>query len=236
MPGGGNSYLLNEKNAIFFRRWLFRRFDYGGVLIEFAFSIPILISFLFFVCDHYRFFELKDKLKSSVYLAASMIQQISNTRSDKSLPMNDIKRIIYVSCLNMFHTNTMFKPWPFGVFFCIDIHYIKRINNNSYNHQSLWAHTGCDYPSPLGMYSAYYNVGKYNLSQVESISPDMICYKDGEERLCIVASYRKIGDFNKSKLGLFILEPKEIDNYQSIFMYKIVITPKPGLFPITRWN
>ena len=75
-----------------------------------------------------------------------------------------------------------------------------------------------------------------NKNQVANYHPDLVCNKDREERLCIVASYRKIGDFSKSKLGLFILEPKEIDNYQSIFMYKIVITPKPGLFPITRWN
>ncbi|MBQ7674714.1 MAG: hypothetical protein IJT36_09465, partial [Alphaproteobacteria bacterium] len=73
-----------------------------------------MISLLFFLCDHYRFYELKNKLKSSAYLAASMVQHISNTRTDKQLTVNDLARISYASCLNLFHTNTMFNPWPFS--------------------------------------------------------------------------------------------------------------------------
>ena len=55
----------------------------GGILIEFAFSVPILVGLLFFLCDHYRFYELKNKVKSSAYLAASMVQQITNNRTNK---------------------------------------------------------------------------------------------------------------------------------------------------------
>ena len=48
----------------------------GGILIEFTFSIPICIFLLFFVADHYRFYELKSKVKTSTYLVSSMIQQL----------------------------------------------------------------------------------------------------------------------------------------------------------------
>ena len=84
-------------------------YHHGGILIEFAFSIPIMIILLLFVHDHYRFYELKSKLKSSAYLVASMIQQLSNTRSDKQLTSTDLAHIVYASCLNLFHSNSVFS-------------------------------------------------------------------------------------------------------------------------------
>ena len=82
----------------------------GGILIEFAFSIPILIILLLFACKHYRFFELRDKLKASTYLVANMIQQITNTKVDKQI----LNRIAYASCLNLFHINFRFYALSFG--------------------------------------------------------------------------------------------------------------------------
>ena len=40
--------------------------------------------------------------------------------------------------------------------------------------------------------------------------------------------------YNKSKLGFFILEPqlkKSWDVSNNLFLYSLIITPKPGLFP-----
>ena len=96
-----------------------RYYHHGGILIEFAFSIPIIILLLLFVNDHYRFYELRNKIKSSAYLAASMLQQLGNTRTDKQLTSSNLSRISYVSCLNFFHTNTMFKPWSLGIYYVV---------------------------------------------------------------------------------------------------------------------
>ena len=223
----------NRRNGICYhkisRKGSTHRYNKGGILIEFAFSIPILIILLFFASDHYRLFELQDKLKASAYLAASMLQQIRNTKSDKQLTQNDLARIAYASCLNLFHTNSMFKPWPLGMYFAIDFWWVKRISENNYRLQTGWGTTASG-NSPNGMTK---NIGDRNAQTfegVKGIHPDMLCDKDGEEKLMIDCSYRKV-NFNKSKLGFFIITPQSSYASNYLFRYTLVITPKPGLFP-----
>ncbi|MBQ7674315.1 MAG: hypothetical protein IJT36_07375 [Alphaproteobacteria bacterium] len=54
-----------------------------------------MISLLFFLNDHYRMYELKNKIKSSAYLIASIIQQVKNTSNEKTLTKDDLKRIFW---------------------------------------------------------------------------------------------------------------------------------------------
>lgn len=169
-----------------------------------------------------------------------MIQQLTSTRSDKQLTKNDIGRIAYASCLNLFHTNSMFKPWPFGIAFSIDYYYVKRLNNNSYQYQYSWGST--DYssgtPSPKTMSKGCNDIVTKNQSEIEALHPDLVCNKDGEERLLIISAYgaTQYTRFNKSKLGFLIFEPNfydgVADNSLGNFFYKLVITLKPGLFPL----
>ena len=209
----------------------------GGILIEFAFSIPILIILLLFACDHYRFYELQDKVRSSTYLAASMIQQLGNTRTDKQLTAKDFGRIAYASCLNFFHNNTMCSPWPFGVYYLMDLFWVKRINSNKYQYQECWGST-FHWISLSQINGEIDSIKEITLSQVKAMHPDLECSKDGDERVLIECCYRRrysADKFNKSQLGFFILNPKVIQgtdgNKLSFFIYKLVITPKPGLFP-----
>ena len=69
--------------------------------------------------------------------------------------------------------------------------------------------------------------------------PDLVCDRDGDERLLVEALYRAKGDLKSLKrgLGFFLLEPKNTkgtDGYNALFLYKLVIVPKPGLFPVTE--
>ena len=203
---------------------------HAGVLIEFSFSIPVLILLLFFVCDHYRLQEFKDKIKLSVYLAASMIQQLTNTHADKQLTRRNLARILYASSLNLFHNNAMFSPWPLGIYVSFDFQYVKLLNSTSYQSQSGYIQTNKSASSdPSGM--NWYNVGTSTTVAATSVPPDMICAKDGEERLSIQYTYRKANNFSKNKLGLFIVDPPDL-GWGSIFRYRLVIVPKPGLFPV----
>ena len=208
----------------------------GGILIEFTFSIPLCIMLLFFINDHYRFYELKNKVKNSAYFAASMLQQIKNTKSDKQLTKEDFGRIAYASCLNFFHTNTMFTPWPFGVFYDTTFAYVKKIDSGTYQYQMTWACT-LEGTSPSGIYTQCGSVVTRTQAQVEAIHPDLVCNNIGEERVLISCYYRKhhIGFKNKGQLGFFILEPKTMTATNGrtaiFFMYDLVITPKPGFFP-----
>ena len=206
----------------------------GGILIEFAFSIPILIILLLFACDHYRFYELKDKIKTSAYLAASMVQQITNTKSDKQLTKKDIARIMYASCLNFFHTNTMFKPWPFGIYYIAHFYYVKRLSSNEYLYQMTYSCFDSG-NSPSNVPSVICNpLAKVTKSSIEMIHSDLICDKNGDERVFMECCYRKI-NFSKKKLGFFILNPqvvKGVDRCNNLFIYHLTVMPKPGVFPI----
>ena len=120
---------------------LSKRHYTGGILIEFTFSIPVCIILLFFVNDHYRLHELKNKLKSSSYLIASIIQQLKNSSTEKQLSLADFAKITYAGCLNLFHTNSMFKPWPLGISFNVGYYWVKRENTDSYKYQNFYVAT-----------------------------------------------------------------------------------------------
>ena len=207
----------------------------GCILIEFAFSIPILIILLLFACDHYRFYELKDKIKTSAYLATSMLQQLGNTRTDKQLTSTDCAHIAFASCLNFFHTNSMFEPSPFGIMYVAHFYYVKRINNNSYQYQKCFGATQ-NATSVQTMNKYCSSVTQKTLAKIQSLHPDLVCNKDGEERVLIECVYRAARNYkSKRQLGFFLLEPRTIrstlDNSDNFFSYCIVITPKPGILP-----
>ena len=219
----GGVFALLHRGLCFYKR------HKGGILIEFTFSIPVCIILLFFVNDHYRIYELKNKLKSSAYLAASMVQQLGNTRTNKQLTHKDLARISYASCLNLFHTNSMFSPYPLGIYFAIDYDWVKKIEANKYQHKQCWGTTSGT--SPQNMSNSSGNaISTKTEEKIEAIHSDLVCNGIGEEKLLISCYYRKVGgSFNKSKLGLFIMDP-QFGAYD--FKYKIIITPKPGLFPV----
>ncbi|MBQ7673356.1 MAG: hypothetical protein IJT36_02365 [Alphaproteobacteria bacterium] len=215
------------------------RYNKGGILIEFALSIPILISLLLFVFDHYRFYELKDKIKSSTYLAASIMQQLSNSREDKQLTQNDLKRITFASCLNLFHSNSMCYPWPLGIYPVIEWLYAKRLSDDSYQWQSSWTaiSTATEKGNSLDDFLGY-SIGSVTIktkSQIFSIFPDLTCSRDGDERILIRYWYRRSWkNYSKNKLGFFLLEPQIVPGQEwikDLFTYRLIIVPKPGLFP-----
>ncbi len=230
-----SNFSILLKNIVLFSRF-FRKFssyscNHGGILIEFAFSVPIVILLLYFVNDHYRFYELKNKARTSAYLAAGMVQQLGNKRTNKQLTKNDIARITYASCLNFFHNNSMFRPWPFGLYVVMDITYVKRITDDNYQYQFVWtATTAGTRPEEMNYYLG--SLETKTKSEIAQLKSDLICERNGDERIRILYCYRNYG-FSKKKLGLFILNPK-INVVGTIWESELIITPKPGLFPVTK--
>ena len=128
----------------------------------------------------------------------------------------------------------MFNPWPFGIIYIAHFHYVKRLSSDSYQFQKTYAGTDRG-TSPNNMDKSGVGTSTKTQAYVESLHPDLICQKDGEERVLIECVYRKASKFNKSKLGFFIMNPpnaRSTDGYSNICIYKLVITPKPGLFPV----
>ena len=164
-----------------------------------------------------------------------MLQHITNNRLDKQLTKRDFANIGYASCLNFFHTNTMFTPWPFGVYYVFACYWVKRVSSDSYQWQHCFGTTDPG-TSPASMHQNCRSIVTKSLSQIESTHPDLVCSKDGDERVLIEVIYRRASGFDKKKLGFFFLESKAskpaVDGYSAnIFIYHLVITPKPGLFP-----
>ena len=168
-------------------------------------------------------------------MAASMVQHVTNTRTDKQLTKKDLARIAYASCLNIFHTNSMFDPWPLGISFVIDFDWIKKIDRDKYEMRRAWGSTETG-NSPGNMYNGIAaEIEEMTLSQLVKKHPEYkplqsesFCYNNGDERLVISCYYRP-KNFNKSKLGLFLMNPS-FGSYD--FGYHLIITPKPGLFPV----
>ena len=163
-----------------------------------------------------------------------MVQQVTNTRTDKQLTEKDLARIAYASCLNLFHTNSMFDPWPLGIEFCIDFDWIKKTDKDKYEMRRTWGSTGIG-NSPNNMSNDTRAKEEKTLDQLIKAHPEYkplqsesFCYKVGDERLVISCYYRP-KNFNKSKLGLFLMNPS-FGSYD--FGYHLIITPKPGLFPV----
>ena len=164
-----------------------------------------------------------------------MVQQLTNNRSDKRLTTKDLARITFASCLNLFHTNTMFNPWPFGIFFAIDYDWLKKLDGNNYQWNETWATTQQG-TSPDTMYTGTSNT-KVTLDRLitvypalKSVQSELVCYNEGEEKL-IISCYFRPKNFNKSKIGLFLIN---LVFGNKDFGYHLVITPKPGLFPIEK--
>ena len=174
-----------------------------------------------------------------------MLQQISNNRTNKQITIKDIRNISYASCLNFFHTTTMFDQYPFGIYYVAHFYYVKRISSDSYQYQKSYGAT--DHSTSLEnmkniVAGSGDGVSTIRSAQVEAMHPDLICQNDDEERVLIDCNYGKVNwgseQFNKSKLGFFILNPSNVKSVDgrtnNAFVYQLVITPKPGLFPVKK--
>lgn len=148
---------------------------------------------------------------------------------------------MYVCCYNLFHTNTMYSPWPLGLEPNIYWIYAKRINANEYQCQfNRIYHTHSYSASSINMNNCFGSLHTKTPAQLQAISPDLICDNDGDERVLVWAFYLPYTDWNKMKMGFFILPIAKTsytanDTSVSVgvnFQYKVVFTPKPGLFPV----
>ena len=202
MPGGGSGRGLKATS--------FRKFchyfcsNHGGILIEFAFSIPLILMLLFFVNDHYRIYELKNKCKGSTYMIASMLQNVHNT-DNGFITIEDAKRITYAASLNLFHNNTMFSPWPLGICISCYIYYFKRISSSCYYgyYYHNETHQGS---SPTSMYDSQNKYTYSSASELTKLHPNLVLEKDGDEKVYIKFFYYPASSLsdtsiNKSNTG-----------------------------------
>ena len=145
-------------------------------------------------------------------------------------------RIVYARFLNFFHTLTMFLPYPFGIYYLVHFCNVKKMSNGNYQYQHILITTGKGgKPHPVNaMFCSFGSVETKTSALIEEIHQDLVCYNSGEERLFIKYWYANpsvnLYPYNKSKLGLFLIEPKFREDGN--FVFQILITQKLGLFPV----
>lgn len=83
--------------------------SHGAVLLEFAFSIPVLILLLMGLHDVFVISHMQDKSRLVAHEMASMLQNISQNREDKKITQDDIKRITCAAYLSIYPGTTMYS-------------------------------------------------------------------------------------------------------------------------------
>ncbi len=90
--GGGkslcksNSYIIHLKSFI---QIVININNKGAILIEFAFTIPLLLVIILYIYDINKFSYIKNCIKTATYYGVNIIQNISQNRTNKKLTKND---------------------------------------------------------------------------------------------------------------------------------------------------
>ncbi len=87
--------IIGLSSKITKQKFLFRQkfFSKGAILIEFAFCLPVLIVLVYYIYDLNRYKRYYSQTEFVGQQVASMIQNISQSREDKTITKNDLQHI-----------------------------------------------------------------------------------------------------------------------------------------------
>ncbi len=130
----------------------------------------------------------------------------------------------------------MFYPWPLGIYYLVNFHYVQRENNNKYNHCYYYVAIE-NRGEGLNAIGYHHESSKKTFAEIEEINSELLCEKDNEERLLIRCYYGSTKNTKptKEKLGFLVISPTSYyaNTFDTVkFKFQLVITPKPGLFPV----
>lgn len=195
----------------------------GVVLIEFAVCMPVFILILQLMLDHYRFYELKSKIRSAAYLAASMVQNISNCRESQKLTQADFKNICRACSLVIANK----ENWGNSLFALkMQVNYLKKSSSTeNKGYKFCVSTTRCSGSS----------FGEYEPADTTDITIDNV----GDEIVKIraflyPASGSSGGSFKQMNFQLMSPEVKGNENAKNPFEYTVTFTPKPGIMDLTH--
>lgn len=204
-------------------RWFLKR-NRGNISIELAFTLPAMLGFLFLILNHYRFYELKSKIKSSAFLAASMIQNITNTRSSKALTKADLRQITFASSLNIFLNNSVFTG-DRGATYRLTIKYGKRTSSG---------YEGITITCSTANASKVSTITYSGVTSTSNNSGITLPY-EGDEGMSVTAELIPTSStYDNTKLGFFNFRIKAFANasmpvLSKNFKYEVKLTPKPDI-------
>ena len=108
LPGGGGTLSFRQIMPIFsITEWL--RGSKGAILIEFAFSIPVFLTLIYYLHDIPRAQRHKQQMNFVAQQMSQMLQTVSQGRSNKRITWTDIKNAALAAYLTMYPGVSM-KP------------------------------------------------------------------------------------------------------------------------------
>ncbi len=133
----------------------------GGILIEFAFSVPVFLALIYYLHDLPLMDRWYKQTKFCAHQIAQELQTVSQQRANKKITLNDLRYAKAGACLSLYPGKSMFITSPgrskFGRIPIYWIHCIRGNSNGTAN--ILWSRYihGIDNgtsPSKLDAYDA----------------------------------------------------------------------------------
>jgi hypothetical protein len=226
--------------------------------MEFAVSIPILITFIWYIHDISKMACLHERAELIAREMVNMLQNVSQNRENKKLTSLDVKYAAAASYLSAYPGVTMYgdtsgTPHPFGHF---PLGYIHCVKGEGGKAKVLWHRCFFTQTNTPNMnYAAnnsYFSTVALNYTANSLMTPSSIHkdlqIKDGEIKIILQYAYFYNGTsgsgfgFNDGRLcrnvsvkdafGFLVVNPKP-QNLSAPFLYfhaVVIFTPKPGLF------
>lgn len=185
-------------NIYFFIFKFLRNKSRGGVLVEFAISIPVLISVLYFSFDLPKHKELINRMKFATYCGVNMIQNISKKRASKKITKIDLAEVAFSVGLPIWKAGHKWmcnnsNLYPLGQQVIMNVFYIKGTGSNNCKivwHRGVFSHmhNGRKYPSYTTSFSnstlySRFSVGSsYSASKIH---PDLKNIKKDEVKILL---------------------------------------------------
>ena len=193
---------------------IFKNQSVGAILIEFAFSFPILLAILYFILDGpgLRLYQLK--LKNSAYLAVNLIQNLTDQRNNKSISGNDLKKITLAAFGNIYTSKLMLKDsetseYPLGHYGHIYLWCVYGNEDGTASVKWVWA-SGAPGINPTGFSSRLFTSSSFDLNNSivkfgESVEPVSIhpslVIKPRETKMILEVSLIVHSDIINSSVG-----------------------------------
>jgi len=233
----------------------------GGILIEFAVSVPVLIAIIYYGYDLPKYARINEKMKFCAYCAANMLQNMTQNRENKRITRADIMQIAHAAWLPFYGGGIMQYStkapttartyWmPLGYVSQIELYYVKGVGNG--RGKLCWViNANCALgPNPVNIdivgsraqYSGI-NGSPGNTYALSSILPGLTVEENQfkmimQLHICTLPSAvydrsgRPISKPISSRLGLYLMTvPGERSN--TFLHTNIIFTPRSGLFDET---
>jgi hypothetical protein len=217
--------------------------------MEFAVSIPILLTFMWYIHDISKMARMREKMKFVGHEMAGIFQNISQNRENKRITSDDIKRAVAAAYLSVYPGKTMYTTsyctTPLGYASQGYLYCVKGLENEKAS--AVWCvrwHSANESSSP-GAITLIWRDSRSIVNMSSNVDPSEI-YPDlrirkGEIKILIEVAFhyyfapdstygftdsRKCSKVApKTAFGFFVLNPPG-----KYFNTVVIFTPKPGLF------